>query len=335
MTASVRPDRPRETGVGVGRLGQREPAARWLRVVLGWSVAAVGLLAAVGCRLQLPAAPTEPWTIPVHPITYTGVVFEPHSRATGRYGSTGDPIPGARVTIVGGQPDGWTTLTDAEGRFAFEDYLYCELKSAECLSRRFRVEKAGYETRDVGASDPDYSNGSPRYSASDKRIAMGHVWPTDPETRRMRRDLPAMHPLWLLERPDLTYGAGAYASGVLLVDSLENLTTIGHEYCHAHQDWTIDPTDYSGYSGWLQTPSGHAFLAAWEADWPHPYLGWVEINGSRASIKAPQEEAAVICSHYFYEDFSHWFMGTTVTRRYLRDHVPHVHAWAEEWLRHR
>ena len=148
MTASVRPDRPRETGVGVGRLGPREPAARWLRVVLGWSVAAVGLLAAVGCRLQLPAAPTEPWTIPVHPITYTGVVFEPHSRATGRYGSTGDPIPGARVTIVGGQPDGWTTLTDAEGRFAFEDYLYCELKSAECLSRRFRVEKAG--VRDAG-----------------------------------------------------------------------------------------------------------------------------------------------------------------------------------------
>ena len=55
-------DRPREPGVRVGRLGQRAPAARWLRVVLGWSVAAVGLLAAVGCRLQLPTGPTEVYT---------------------------------------------------------------------------------------------------------------------------------------------------------------------------------------------------------------------------------------------------------------------------------
>ena len=319
----------------VGRLGPREPAVRWLRVVRGWSVAAVWLLAAVGCRLQLPAAPTEPWTIPVHPITYTGVVIEPHSRgSTGNYGS--DPIPGARVTIVGGQPDGWTTLTDAEGRFAFEDYLYCELKSAECLSRRFRVEKAGYETRDVGASDPDYIYDPPRYSASDKRIAMGHTWPADPETQRMRRDLPAMHPLWLLERPDFD-AAGSYVGGILLVQSLEDLSTIGHEYCHAHQDWTVDATRYSGYSDWLQTPSGHAFLAAWEADWPHPYLAHIELRGSRARIKTPPEEAAVICSHYFYDFWHQNFgaTGTTLGRQYLRDHVPHVHAWAEEWLRHR
>ena len=63
-------------------------------------------------------------------------------------------IPGFKVTIVGGEPDGWSTVTDAEGQFKFEDYPYCQLHTAECRSRRFRVEKAGYETREVGASDP-------------------------------------------------------------------------------------------------------------------------------------------------------------------------------------
>ena len=298
-------------------------------------MAAVGLLAAVGCRLQLPAAPTEPWTTPVHPITYTGVVFEPHSRTTNSYHGNGDPIPGARVTIVGGQPDGWTTLTDAEGRYAFEDYPYCELKSAECGSRLFRVEKAGYETREVGASDPDYRYSPPRYSASDKRVAMGLEWPADSETQRMRRDLPAIHPLWLLERPALSDEgfAGTYVSGIIRVQSLENLGTLGHEYCHAHQDWSVDPARYTSYGGWVQTPSGHAYVAAWEADWPHPYLSWIEIHGSRARIKSPAEEAAEICSNYFY-DFWHPLLGT-VGRRYLREHVPHLHAWAEEWLRWR
>ena len=88
--------------------------------------------------------------------------------------------------------------------------------------------------------------------------------------------------------------------------------------------------------GWLQIPEGRAFLAAWEADWPHPYLAWIETRGSRAGTKRPFEEAAEICMHYFYDRWTaHVGSGTTVGRRYLRDHVPHMHAWAAEWLRWR
>ena len=79
-------------------------------------------------------------------ITYEGEVVEPaapdgHSWLRFETGVTG--IPGFRVTIVGGQPNGWTTVTDAEGRFAFENYPpYCALHTSECLGRRFRVENS-------------------------------------------------------------------------------------------------------------------------------------------------------------------------------------------------
>ena len=73
-----------------------------------------------------PAAPTPP-ELGVLPefITYEGKVVEPaapdgHSWLRFETGVTG--IPGFRVTIVGGQPNGWTAVTDAEGRFAFENY---------------------------------------------------------------------------------------------------------------------------------------------------------------------------------------------------------------------
>ena len=321
---------------------QREPAARWLRVVLGWSVAAVGLVAAVGC-IQLPTEPTEPYTPPTPEfITYTGSVFQPQTSETGTlWGPRGiKPIPGARVTIVGGRLDGRATLTDAEGRFAFEAYPYCELESMACAVRRFRVEKAGYETRVLGASDP-YRTTNYRnlyYSASEKHIPIGHAWPADPETQRMRRDLPAMDPLWLIVEPaslEAIQLAGSYGSGLVHVRSLEELSAIGHEYCHAHQDWSIDPVVSSFYGpDWLQTPEGLAFVAAWEADWPHPYLELMEILGSRAGNKRPDEEAAGICSYYFYDVWDP-SLRTTVGRRYLRDHVPHLYAWAEEWLRWR
>ena len=337
-------DRPRETGVRVGRRSPRAPA-RVRRGRLGWCVATVGLLAAVGCRLQLPTGPTEPYTPPTPEfITYTGSVFHPqvtgHGPIWGPSPAGIKPLPGARVTIVGGQPDGWTTLTDAEGRFAFEAYPYCELESVECAVRPFRVEKAGYETRTLGASDP-YRTTSPRNlhsSASEKHIPLSHAWPADPDTQRMRRDLPAMDPLWLIVGPDLRGATGNYTSALVVVRSLaeEARSTLGHEYCHAHEDWTIDPTRYNNYGDWLQTPAGLAFLAAWEAEWPHPYLAWVEIRGSRSGVKGPAEEAAEICSHYFYDFWTPQVgTGTTVGRRYLRDHVPHMYAWAEEWLRWR
>ena len=130
-----------------------EPVADGRRRRAGWYVATVWLLALGGCG-QPPAAPSPPGPAEYPEfITYEGLVFEPHGN--GRYwgpeGVTG--VPGFRVTIIGGQPDGWTTETDAEGRFYFEDYPFCPLHTAECLSRRFRVEKAGYQTREVGASD--------------------------------------------------------------------------------------------------------------------------------------------------------------------------------------
>ena len=124
-------------------------------------LSAAALLALGGCR-GTPAAPSPP---PPGPpdlpefITYEGEVVEPMDSSGFSLdfdeGVTG--IPGFKVTIVGGEPDGWSTVTDAEGQFKFEDYPYCQLHTAECRSRRFRVEKAGYETREVGASDPLYA----------------------------------------------------------------------------------------------------------------------------------------------------------------------------------
>ena len=93
-----------------------------------------------------------------------------------------------------GQPDGWTTETDADGRFYSEDYPFCPLHTAECLSRRFRVEKAGYETRDVGAS-ASYRWDEPsdrRQSAFEKRVDVSREWPADPQIVRMLRELPAV-----------------------------------------------------------------------------------------------------------------------------------------------
>ena len=324
-----------------GLLGQRGLAARVRRVRSGWCVAAVGLLAAAGCG-QPPAAPTPvppPVPPPVEFITYTGVVFEPHSSTFGRYwgdeGST--PIPGVRVTIVGGKPDGWTAMTGAEGRYAFEDYPYCELQSAECLSRQFRVEKAGYETRELGASDPYryISQTTLQHSAFEKRVPMSREWPADPQIQRMLRDLPALSPLFLLERPELDV-LGTYVGRVIRVKSLEMLDTIGHEYCHAHQAWAIGPAS-NGLDGdkYEQSPEGRAFVAAWEADRPtnDPFLRYVEARSMRNFGVGTTEPAAEICSHYFYE-YRHPMFGT-VGRGYLRDHLPHLHAWGEEWLRWR
>ena len=324
-----------------GLMGWREPVARLLGAA-GWSLAAVWLLTVGGCA-QTPASPT-PVQRPQPPVEepkfvkYEGSVFEPFSYEARRYwgplGVTG--IPGARVTIIGGQVDGWTAVTDGEGRFTWQDYPECELESAECRSRRFRVEKAGYETREVGASDPYryLSSSDLYYSTSEKHIPMSREWPADAQIQRMLRELPAMDPLWLIERPELQ-GNGYYVGGIILTRSLEDLSTVAHEYCHAHQDWTRDPNFYNGDGDdWLaQTPEGRAFLAAWEADRPTNDPLLLSLEERRGSRTAHSEYAADMCAYYFVDE-DEGNLGT-VGQEYLRDRLPHLHAWAEEWMRHR
>ena len=343
MTAA----RPRETGAPFGVPRRRGPAARWVRAAPGVSVAALGLLAAAGCG-QSPTAPTPTAPAPAELITYTGMVFEPYvffPDGSSKKGTYFTPIPGARVTIVGGQPDGRTAVTDVEGRFAFEDYPKCDLESAACLSRWFRVEKAGYETQEAGASDPTWTGSSqPQYSASEKRIPMGHAWPDDPKIQQIRRDLPAVRPLFLFENPYIRGRyAGAYSRDVIMVAYLDGtpfmLHTVAHEYCHAHQRWVLAPLGGpSNNWNWQYTPEGRAFVAAWGADRQDPFLDYVEIRGLRGGQRNIAEEGAEICAHWFIENpalWPDWEPLGHVGREYFRNRLPHLHAWAEEWLRWR
>ena len=358
----------RETGAPFGFLGRCQgllKPAQFQRAARALGLAAVALLAAA-CG-QSPTAPTSA-PAAVELITYTGVVFEPYvfhpdGAATGRTASgvgaaITTPIPGARVTIVGGQPHGRTAVTDAEGRFAFEDYPQCLLESAECLSRRFRVEKAGYETRELGASDPFWPDGRanpPEYSPIRKRIPMGHAWPDDPKIQRMRRDLPAVRPLFLFENPYLrgaagTFSGGGVFGGLITLPNLDwspyKLHTVAHEYCHAHQKWVLepDPVGLSDGANWQYTPEGRAFVAALEADrrTNHPFLDYVEIRSYRGNNRRNiYEEFAEVCAHWFYEGQPKWsyyreLLGhVPVGREYFRVHLPHLHAFSEEWLRWR
>ena len=141
------------------RLRHRDGRRRWTHL------SAAALLALGGCR-GTPAAPSPPGP-PDLPefITYEGEVVEPvagDSVETARFlnsdeGVTG--IPGFKVTILGGEPDGRSTVTDAEGRFKFEDYPYCQLHTAECRARRLagsrklgiRREWWARRTRSIGA----------------------------------------------------------------------------------------------------------------------------------------------------------------------------------------
>ena len=297
------------------------------------------LMAVSGCAPP-PTAPTPPEPVkPSEPkpnlpefITYEGQVVEPMDPAGENYLAdakyvTG--IPDFKVKIIGGEPDGWTTTTDAEGRFRFEDYPYCELHTDECRSRRFRVEKAGYQTREVGASDPfiwgSVGDGAKRFEARWKRIVVSLEWPADPQIQRMLRELPAVSPLWLMERPSRG-GGGGYVSGMIWVCCLDWAPLLAHEYCHAHQDWVADP-DYFDLAGWDETPQAQAFLAAWEADLP-----------TRDPLITPgaghaSEDAADICAVYFIEREQGTF--GLLGPGYLRERLPHLYAWAEEWLRHR
>ena len=315
------------------RVCQPAPCVRGARARAGWRGAAVWLLVLGGCG-PTPAAPTSPSTVRAeYPefVTYTGEVVQPYpSRFYGLDG-TGGPrgLAGVRVTIVGGQPHGRTAVTDAAGRFEFADYPFCPLYTAECQSRRFRAEKAGYETREVGASDLFYTqNGGVNgrsSSAEYKRIIMGRAWPPDPQLARMRRELPAMKDIWLVELAR-EGTIGSYGAGVIAVISLEPAywPMLSHEYCHAHQDWAIDPNAYDSLgTKWPQSPEGRAFLAAWEAD---RATGAQLIND-----RGPNENGAEICAIYNYT-LERERYGTR-GRGYLRERLPHLHAWAEEWLR--
>ena len=131
-------------------------------------------------------------------------MFEPHSSEGGRYwgpfGTTS--IPGARVTIIGGQVDGWTAVTDREGRFTWQDYPECALDSAECRARRFRVEAAGYVTVEEGASDPHMFWGP---LSPDAGYAGGVIWTSRLEWSTMlAHEYCHAHQDWA-DNPD-TYG---------------------------------------------------------------------------------------------------------------------------------
>ena len=143
----------------------------------------------------------------------------------------------------------------------------------------------------------------------------------------MLRELPAVSPLWLMERPD-HYAIGTYGGGIIVVRSLEDLGTLGHEYCHAHQDWVVDPDRYNGLGGYARTEAGRAFDAAWEADKEAADGGRPLPPGY--GFRGPVERAAEICAWYFI-DQSYIYPWATPT--FLRDHLPHLYAWAEEWLR--
>ena len=315
------------------RVCQPAPCVCGARARAGWRGAAVWLLVLGGCG-PTPAAPTSPSTVRVeYPefVTYTGEVVQPYPSRFYRPDGTGGPrgLAGVRVTIVGGQPHGRTAVTDAAGRFEFADYPFCPLYTAECQSRRFRAEKAGYETREVGASDLFYTqdgglNGRSS-SAEYKRIFMGRAWPPDPQLARMRRELPAMKDIWLVDVAR-EGTIGSYEAGVIAVISLEPAywPMLAHEYCHAHQDWAVDSNAYSSItSNWPQSAEGRAFLAAWEAD---------RATGARLiNDWGPLENGAEICGIYNYTLESERY-GTR-GRGYLRDRLPHLHAWAEEWLR--
>ena len=255
-------------------------------------------------------------------------MFEPHSSEGGRYwgpfGTTG--IPGARVTIIGGQVDGWTAVTDREGRFTWQDYPECALDSAECRARRFRVEAAGYVTVEEGASDPHMFWGplSPEYSTSEKHIPMSVEWPADPQIQRMLRELPAMSPLWLVERRE-RHGAG-YVAGIIWTSRLEWSTMLAHEYCHAHQDWASDPDTYGlDDRRWAQSPEGTAYREAYAVDrlTNDPWFRTDETHW-----RGWGESAANICSRYFVGSPGR-------ARQYIRERLPNLYAWAKEWLRHR
>ncbi len=274
-------------------------------------------------------SPTAPTPTPEPPLQ-TLVEFTVEVVTPCPYRSRRCPIADAVVTIAGGgETDGWTGVTDSSGLVTFTDYPLCAQRSEACRSRRFRAEKARYEPREVGAdepywgadSDPDTRSWHPTFT----RIILGLEWPSDPQLDRLRREVPAIEPHWLVESREEP--SGRYSKGVIIVHSLTFLSTIAHEYCHAHQDWVIDP-DYYRLTNreYGSTPEGQAYIAAREADRAAGY----EADWYPSALDNQVENAASVCSLYYFPRNPQG--GPDHKGTDLRVEAPHQYAWAAEWL---
>ena len=320
---------------------RREESAGRRRAGMSVGAAAFPLAAALawgGCSEPGPTAPTPIVTATADSeperVEFTGEVVESYPDLHGWRG-----LPGVTVTLTGGRVDGWTTMTDGQGRFTFADYPTCARGSVECRVRSIWVEKPGYETRWESLDDPHRNlHLSERWEwhSDHRQVVMGHVWPPDPQFDRLRRQLPAMDPVWLMlwdadQWPTGQQHGGEYVDGILrvLAGPSKPAWVIGravtHEYCHAHQDWVVDPNRYGAFGEWPDTPGGRAFEAAEAAD--RAAGNWI------SSRYQSYERAATICEIFYYE-----IKYPTFPREYeddrvwLRENAPHQYEWASEWL---
>ena len=296
-----------------------------------------GVLTLAGC-VGGPSSPT-----PTGPavVEFTGEVLEPYWTWRTMRG-----VPGATVTLRGGQVDGWTAETDAEGYFAFAGYPACEQGSLECRLRRIRVERAGYEAREESLDEPHFRvpsvNGQIRragWRRDFRAVPIGHTWPPDPQLERLRAEVRAMDPVWLVLRDADAWSdsgtpgsraAGQYLAGLLLILAGPSQPdwgikwAIAHEYCHAHQDWVSDPVEY--YTGlsryWPDTLEGQAFAAAEAAD---SAAGHDPVSRRDSLV----ERAADVCQMFYY---SH---PRVISLDHLRKNGPQQYAWAATWLSRR
>ena len=140
---------------------------RWLVGVLGCTALISAACGEYSPRIPVGPSPSEPRLI-----TYTGIVEEPHyGRGNSpQYGSQG--VPGIRVTILGGQTDGWTTVTDAEGNFSYPDHA-SEEKHPDSPHRwgAPRCEPSG--AKDIGASTAEDSGAAGAAGSGQYIIATG------------------------------------------------------------------------------------------------------------------------------------------------------------------
>ena len=287
-----------------------------------------GVLTLAGCG----GGPASPSPTGPAVVEFTGEVLEPYRDWNMR------GVAGATVTLRGGQVDGWTAETDAEGRFAFAGYPACEQGSLECRYRRIRVEKAGYEAREESLDEPHFAvPGRTNYLRRGawrrdlRKIPIGHAWPPDPQLERLRAEVATHDPVWLSldERDTWGFGAGgSWLPGLMVVLAGPSLPdwgikkAIAHEYCHLHQVWVVDPINYGGSQFlWQDTPEGQAFAAAEAAD---RAAGHRRVS-SRESLL---ERAATVCQMFYY-DHPRAFGGLA----WLREAGPRQLAWARRGCR--